>query len=138
MRKLILITVLLLLAAPAQAGVVRLRAYLVVAPASAVAVRDRLVSLIDQTPVDCAPGEPSRAPRILSNMDGHVAIVFDVCFRDGSVVRRWKDALISAWTSGTFSSVILRRSRARFHVCRHEDAEGECTRPINLLERLEK
>ena len=138
MKNLLFIFALLVAAVPAQSAVVRLRAYLVVTPASAVAVRDRLVALIDRAPVDCAPGEPSRAPRILSNMDGHVSIVFDICFRDSAVVRRWRDALVSEWESGTFSSVILPGSRANFFVCRHEDGEGDCSRAINLLERLKK
>ncbi len=142
MRKLTSLCALLLLSISAQAGVGRVRIDLIVSAAFAETVSARIDAAIEGAVTDCSPTEPSSRPvvKVRKNYDNSLEthVVADICIRDTALAKKWFDKIKADWTSGAVAARILPGSSITFHLCRHEDGEGECTRSVNLLERSTK
>lgn len=141
MRKLTLIFTLLLLSIPARAGVGRVQVSLLVGnQAVAETVGSALTAFMEAAAINCSENEPSTLPRTMEHPTrANVWLVLaELCFRDRTIADRLKTRIRNAWTDGGLSSVILRGSKVVFHLCEHEDGRYQCSRPVNLLERLSK
>ena len=142
MKKLVFIFALLLLAVLAQAEVGRVQVDLIVHPAFAETIRSRIDSAIEGTAINCSPTEPSSRPvvQVRQNYDNSVEthVVAEICIRDTALAKEWFDEIKTDWTAGAIATRRLQGSKIVFHLCRHEDGEGECTRPVNILERSER
>ena len=119
-----------------------MRIDLIVDPAFAETVRSEIDSAIEGVVINCSPTELSSRPtvQVRKNYDNSAEthVVAEICIRDTALAKKWFDKIKADWTSGSIAARILPGSSITFHLCRHEDGEGECTRPVNILERSEK